>query len=714
MPKKKILIVEDDGLESMDLQEKLQLWKYEVPAIANSGEKAIEDALETKPDLILMDILLKGEIDGIEAAEKIKDLEIPLVYITAYSDDKILKRASSTKPYNYVLKPFDERELKFTIEMALHRHEMERKLKESEKSLRLITDNMLDMVGWLDLEGIFRYVSPSAKLVIGCEREDILGKSAFDFIHDDDLEEVKQNFQKVISTLSPVRLPFRCKHGDGHYIWIETVNNPFFDDGQLKGIVFSAHDITDRKKMEKAIKDSGERYKTLVKTLPDAITTTDLDGNIIYASPRTVKLLGYKNSKELVGKSVFELLAPEDHKALENAIKEGSIKNLEQKFIKKDGSSFIGELNASLIKDSDGNPVAFIGTTRDITQRKKAEKELWKSKDLLEKTFKSLKDAVFIIDTKTVKIIDCNPAASTIFGYSYDEMLGRTTTFLHVDKAALEEFRKHLNYAVKDKGYLSSYEFRMKRKDGSIFPIEHSMMPLEDCDGKRMGWVSVVRDISHRKKMEEKIKASLKEKELLLQEIHHRTKNNLMIISSLLNLQSKYIKDEKTLNIFRESQNRAKSMALIHEKFYGSEDLGKIDFGEYIRNLAAELFHSYALDPKIKLNLNVEDIKLDINTAVPMGLIVNELISNCMKHAFPDEREGEIKIYLRTFGEKLMLTVSDNGIGFPEGLDYKKTESLGLQLVQNLVKQIEGKIEFERSPETTFKIIFEELKCNDR
>jgi len=215
------------------------------------------------------------------------------------------------------------------------------------------------------------------------------------------------------------------------------------------------------------------------------------------------------------------------------------------------------------------------------------------------------------------------------------------------------------------------------------------------------------------KKNQQLLKKSLDEKEMLLKEIYHRVKNNLMVISSLLNLQSRYIKDKKTLDIFRESQNRAKSMALIHEKLYNSNDLKRINFGEYIKTLTVDLFRTYMSDScPIRLNMDVEDVMLDINTAVPLGLIVNELVSNSMKHAFssPNEINGEINVDFKSKNDDFTLIVSDNGIGFPAELDFKNTNTLGLRLVNSLTDQIHGKIQLKVDNGTEFKIMFKETE----
>jgi len=210
------------------------------------------------------------------------------------------------------------------------------------------------------------------------------------------------------------------------------------------------------------------------------------------------------------------------------------------------------------------------------------------------------------------------------------------------------------------------------------------------------------------KKAKEQIKGSLQEKEVLLKEIHHRVKNNLQVISSLLNLQLGYIEDKHGIEIFKESQNRVKSMALIHEKLYESKDLSRIDFAEYIRSLTASLFRSYGVSPgAITLKINGDDVLLGIDTAIPCALIINELISNSLKHAFPARKEGKIRITLRSDNDdKFTLIISDNGVGFSKDLDFRNTETLGLQLVMTLVQQLKGTIELDRSSGTEFKITF--------
>jgi len=214
-------------------------------------------------------------------------------------------------------------------------------------------------------------------------------------------------------------------------------------------------------------------------------------------------------------------------------------------------------------------------------------------------------------------------------------------------------------------------------------------------------------EVQERKKAEDKITTSLKEKEVLLKEIHHRVKNNLQVVSSLLYLQSKKTTHKQTLEMLNESQNRIKSMALIHEKLYQSKDIASIDFSEYVENLLSHLYRSYGAHlSMVNIRVDVQDVFLNIDKAIPCGLIINELVSNCMKYAFPNNEQGEIAIEMSSKNSHVDLDVFDNGVGFPRDIDLNKSETLGLQLVNALTAQLGGMLSLNRTGGTRFTITF--------
>jgi PAS domain S-box-containing protein len=255
------------------------------------------------------------------------------------------------------------------------------------------------------------------------------------------------------------------------------------------------------------------------------------------------------------------------------------------------------------------------------------------------------------------------------------------------------------------KSFIGSIERNYQTKDGRKIPVLFSSSVMRD-GGRVQGIVCLARDITERRQVEE-----ARKKELLLKEIHHRVKNNLQVISTLLDLQSKYVKDERVAVMFKESQNRIRSMAFIHEKLYLSKDLGMIDFAEYVQDLAVNLFRSYGVNSDtIRLKINAFDAFLSIDTAIPCGLIITELVSNSLKYAFPSGRTGEVYVNLSSYNDgEFVLIVGDSGAGFPKDLDFENTKSLGLKLVATLVKQqLKGTIDMHTNGRTEFRIVFKE------
>jgi len=261
--------------------------------------------------------------------------------------------------------------------------------------------------------------------------------------------------------------------------------------------------------------------------------------------------------------------------------------------------------------------------------------------------------------------------------------------------------------------YVESWQ---RRCDGKKRLLGWWCRVLKDEEGNVTGALSTARDITERKMAEERVRASLREKEVLLQEVHHRVKNNLQIVYSLLGLQSDYIKNKQALEVFRESQNRIKSMALIHEKLYQSKNFAEIDLTDYVNSLTTNLFHTHHIKPNaIRMRTDIRNVYLGLETAIPCGLIINELVTNALKYAFPNGNKGFIRVGLRLGSDKkYTLIVSDNGVGLPENVDIHNTKTLGLQLVDSLVEQLEGSIEIDRKKGSSFKIRFGDLKYLDR
>lgn len=473
--------------------------------------------------------------------------------------------------------------------------------------------------------------------------------------------------------------------------------------GRAIGRAVVLRDITERKRVEMA-----EKYRLLAENVKDVIWTMDMNLQFTYMSPSVIHLRGY-TVEEVMNQSLDEVLTPSSLAVALKTFEEELQKDREQPNLSrtvtlelehtcKDGSTVWAEVRITGLRDAKGNVVGILGVSRDITERKKAEAEIIKFKTIFDGA--AYGSAISDLDGNFIYV---NEAFAQMHGYTLKELTGKNMAFLHTKEQTKKV--KKLQEQLKTEGMYTAEEVWHKRKDNTVFPTLMSGTLIKDEKGTPLFMGITAVDIAERKKTEEKIKASLKEKEVLLQEIHHRVKNNLQIISSLLNLQSHYIKDKKYAGMLKESENRIRSMALIHEKLYQSENLAYINANEYIKTLAQTLVRSYKV-PGVILTVNVEDVPLTVDYAIPCGLIINELVSNAIQHAFPDGR-GEITITFRFVGDTIQLKVSDNGIGMPDDIDFRTTDSLGLHLVTLLAEeQLDGEITLERNGGTTFCITF--------
>jgi len=303
-------------------------------------------------------------------------------------------------------------------------------------------------------------------------------------------------------------------------------------------------------------------------------------------------------------------------------------------------------------------------------------------------------------------ILMANPALMRMLGFSSLRELAEWS--LKPNGFSQKHFRSIIKEKIDNEGKVTGMESAWEKHDGAIVYVRESARAVRDVKGDIIYYEGTVEDITDRKCAEDLIRTSLKEKEVLLQEIHHRVKNNMQIISSLLRLQARTIKDKKIREILRASHSRIRSMALIHESLYRSEDYARIDFSAYIKKLTTHLLSAYAVEANgIHLEVKIEDVYLDINKAIPCGLLVNELVSNSLKHGFQGIKKGNIQVKMRIdkAGE-YTLVVRDTGIGLPKNMDIHKTETLGMQLITDLVRQLEGSIKLRREKGTEFRIKF--------
>jgi PAS domain S-box-containing protein len=339
---------------------------------------------------------------------------------------------------------------------------------------------------------------------------------------------------------------------------------------------------------------------------------------------------------------------------------------------------------------------------RYIKERRRINDALRESEEKYQKLFNNEMDAICLFDIQTRRLLDVNDAYIKLYGYSKEEALELTTDDISAEPEVTTKAIKRSDKT----GNVFIPLRRHRKKDGTEIVVEIAAGPF-NWKGQRIMY-AVARDITKRIKTEEAIKKSLKEKEVLLKEIHHRVKNNMAIISSLLQLQARYSKDEKLNLLFRDSQSRISSMALVHEKLYQTKDFANINFREYVEEFVGHILVTYGKkEGEISLTVSVDDINLNIDTMIPFGLILNELVTNSLKHAFEGVERPEISISLDVDDDQATLVYGDNGRGIPEHIDFLKSDTLGLQIVNMLALQLKGSVKLDRNDWTRFTIRFE-------
>ena len=629
-------------------------------------------------------------------------------------------------------------------------HEANEALHESEKRFRTLTENSPDVITRFDRENRHTYANPAASEAYGFSQEEIIGKTQGELGMNPELVKFLETYQEIVFTIGkPETIEFQYKSPQGEEHYFSTKIVPEFVNGKMSSVLVISRDIKDLKETEAKLKDTLDKLEELVKErtvelekayislkesergLAEAQKMAHLGNwvhNIktgeIYWSDEVYHIFGFKPQEFGVTYDVFlSYVHTDDRDFVVNAVRQalnGEFLDIEHRIVLADGVERIVHEQGEVVCDDENTPV-LRGTVQDITERKKIEKTL----ELANAYNRSLIEASidsFVTIGPNGKITDANNSTELITGYSRYELIGTDFSDYFTEPKKAREGHQH----VFQKGSVRNYPLEIQHKNGNITPVLYNASVYREEAGNVVGVFAAAHDITELKKAEEylaKIEIARK------QEIHHRIKNNLQVISSLLDLQAEKfrdidnIKDSEVLKAFRESQNRVISMALIHEELYKGGGFDSLDFSPYIRKLAENLFETYSLgNLDVSLNMDLEEnLFFDMDTAVPLGIIVNELISNSLKHAFIERDKGEIRIKFDRgeFTEfktedcestSFTLTVSDNGVGIPENFDLEKLDSLGMQLVTSLVDQLDGEFELKRNNGTEFIIRFTVIK----
>ena len=595
-------------------------------------------------------------------------------------------------------------------EVTTERKKAEKALRESEERYRTLFENATEAI-FVVQGGKLVFCNPMTTQLMGYSGDELKARPFTEFVHPDDRDVVIERHRKRLKREEvPGRYVVRIVDRAGNSRWAE-IHVILIDwEGQPATLNF-ANDITERKQAEEKLRESEEQLRAFMELAPDGVYLNDLAGYFLYGNRRTEEITGFRR-EELIGKNMMELdlLSPDElarAAELMQASSRGEPTGPDELTLRrKDGSSIIVEINTSVVRRH-GQPVV-VGFVRDVTERKQAEEKLRESEKQYRELYDFLPIPVYEMDLEA-NITAANRAIFKAFRATEEDFKKGFNAWKLLSPEDVQRSRVNIQKLLTGEA-IEGTEYVFTRLDGSTFPAIVVSSVIFDR-GRPLGLRGAIIDITERKQAEDSVQTALREKEILLREIHHRVKNNMQVISSLFNLQAGQITAENARRVLKEGQLRIRSMALVHEKLYQSRDLSKIDFADYLRSLAAHLFHFYRVEAgRIRLETtHLEPVYLSVNSAVPSGLLVNELVSNSLKHAFPADRKGTVEIGIRRDEDgRVELRVADDGVGLPGSLDFRRTESLGLQIVNLLADQLGGTIELGDGNGTDIRISFRE------
>jgi len=623
----------------------------------------------------------------------------------------------------------------------------EENLRESEQRKAAMIAAMPDLLFILSRDGTYLDVQAADTGLLAIPVDQIIGRTIFDPDFDTTAAQViHQAILAAIETGTLQQVEYKLVVPVG-VAWFEARLVRLSDDKVL-GVV---RDITRIRAAEGALRESRQLFSDIISFLPDPTYVIDREGKVI-AWNRALEELSGIPAGAMLGKGDFEysiwqygkrrpalinlVQDPDQDAARMNYLKirrEGTSVVAETQVTLQSGRRVVLSLVASPLYDGKGTITGAIESMRDITQIKETEAELARLNENLEtiihertrslqeevaQRMRAENDVQAALDyTRSVieanpdlmsvldlegKILDVNTVGETLTGIPTDQLIGTPYfRYLEDDGTLYTAFSRHL-----ETGWTENV-IRIRRTDGHLTPLSVHATMIKGTGTTPDRIIVSGHDITRQKSDEAAIQASLDEKVLLLREIHHRVKNNLQIIISLTNLQMRTIENPEMKQILAETRNRVRAMSLVHERLYMSENLSSIDLADYTKFLASQLFSFYGVDHlRVALQMDIEKILLDIDTAIPLGLILNELISNVLKHAFPHGGKGTLSISGHVERDMLTLTVKDDGVGMPETYNWKESDSLGLRLINSLVDQVGGTIERGTGEGTMFIITF--------
>jgi len=752
---KNIFIVEDEWLVSLELQQRIKDLGYEIAGTSDNGDSAIKMILETKPDLILIDINIKGNIDGIETARQVLvKYNVPIIYVTAYSDKTTLERAKITTPYGYIIKPVEERDLLISIEISLNKFEMEKKLKESENKLSITLQSIGDGVIATDEKGLITLMNKTAEKMCGWSFNEAKGLNldqVFNITSAINKKPLDNPVNEVLKTGKVVEMSNHTvlisRNGTERHISDSAA--PICDDsGEIQGVVLVFSDVTESYMNRELLKQSEKLYREVIEKATDIIYITDSSGKFIHFNDAAIKSTGY-TKKDLENKTFIDLVAPEYREKIKRHyfrqfLKKKFATYTEIPAIKKNGDITWYGQNAALILHND-KVTGFHVISRDITERKNAENALRKNEELLHSIIDIIPDRIFVKDIDGKFILNNISHLQSLGATTQTETLGKTDFDFMNSELSLVNEAEDKNVIEKKTPLIDNCRYQINEKGEKTWQLV-SKLPFLSSDGIIMGTVGISKDITEIKKMEqeiteakEKAEAANELKDAFIANISHEIRTPLngvlgmtSIIKDIFSNQITPIEEEFFRGIDRSSKRIIRTVDMIL-------NFSRLQVGELksnpknidLNNVLLELSEDFSLVARqkglaLKYENNLGNILIQSDI-----YCLNQVLSNLLDNAVKYTKVGSIEIILYMISEnQICIDIKDTGIGISEEYmdqifhPYSQEEvgytrayegvGLGLSLVKKFLFLIDADISVKskKGVGTTFTITFaKSIEC---
>ena len=582
------------------------------------------------------------------------------------------------------------------------------RLKESEERYRFLVENITGAIVRLDTDRRISYASPVIEQLTGYSPRELVGQRIRSFVPEEDIPSITEAYERAMAGENrPFEFRTIDRNGGIHYV--RGSAQPIFTDGAFVGSTVLLGDITAEKKARESLAWERHMFTMLMDTVPDYIYFKDLDSRFLKVNRAKAARHGFDDPAMMFGASDSDFFS-EEHAARARADEMRIIEtrtplvDIQEKLTWPDGRVSWTSTTKLPLYDLEGNVMGTFGISRSITERKKAEDAVLTERKKLADIINSMPNPVFYKDVSG-KYEECNRAFEEFIGVPRERILGSTVYEVAPSELAAVYHRKDLELMESRGGQV--YESRVRHADGTIRDVMFYKTTLMNNDGDVRGLIGMMLDITELNMARNRIQTLLDEKELLLREVHHRIKNNMLTISSLLSLQARGLEGDRAAEALTEAQGRIRGMMMIYDRLYRSKDFRRISTAGYLGDLIRDVVAVCGESRRITIEEKIEEREMDSKILFPLGIIVNELLSNAYKYAFPDGRRGTISISLRQLDDGTMeLVFRDDGVGMREPSGPGESRGFGLNLVAMLTRQIKGQMENTGIDGTRYRIVF--------